>query len=1037
MSLVHLHRHSEYSLLDGTGTAPQYAALAAAMGQEALAITDHGTLAGALHHYEACNELGVKPIMGMEAYFKPNRHLKDNDNKKYYHLVLHAKNLTGWRNLMRISSEAYKTGFYYKPCVDFELLRLFGEGLICSTACVSSYLNQAILTADSTAVDNTIAELQSIFDDDLYIELMPHDFDDQRLLNIELVNLANDKSIPFIATIDAHYPYKDWADTQDILLMIATGQSLAKRKKKKEAGEDLYTFDCDTLYLMSEEQVYETFAQYHPHLTHDTVREAVKTTQYLADTVERLEISKAPKRPKFDGKSEDTVLAWCAEGMERIGKQDDQEYIERLEYELSVLRKNNAVDYFAIVGDICRYANNNGIRLGAGRGSAAGCLVSYLIGITQLDPIAHGLLFERFLNPDRNEAPDIDLDFQSDKREVVKQYVSDKYGADHVADICSHQSFKPRITIQKVSRVFDLHKEAFLVTDTIDPLERKQLEDLRKLNPLLDKYAKDHPEPWRHAVRLQGQVHTKSKHAGGVVVTDKPISDYMPTAIGSNGETITEWSASAEFNIIGEYGFDKIDFLGISGLQMQEYACDLIEKRTGERIKLNELPVLKDPWSVEQDVLDGFAKGFVLGVFQFTGSPGFARLIKSIGANWLGDIGAANAIYRPGPLGANVDKKYAERKFGREKVSYYHESVEATLKETYGLIIYQEQIMELVKQMAGFTGGEADNFRKAISKEYRLGLEHVRLFLEDKGYKEKFWQGCRDRNISDVIAEEVWHNILAFGDYGFNKSHAYCYAVQAYQDMYLKVKYPAEFYAALLTHDPDLSPKVLREARKFDVDIKSPDINKSSFGFTIDDGAIRYGLKAVKNLGDKGVKAILDGQPYRSIDDFLDKVPPRACNSRARESLIKAGAFDMFGAREGWNPIEVSEGEKESIGIAVSETNVLKKYNSIIDQYATKDIIVSHLDDGAPVVAAGEIVEVKEWKSRSGPMGFFTVEYEDNNWSCTAFNDLWTQNLDLIQVGKPVILRGRKNTFKDKESIIVDAICHIEELAMEITNGDD
>lgn len=1037
MSFVHLHRHSEYSLLDGTGTAPQYAALAAALGQESLAITDHGTLAGALHHYEACNDVGVKPILGMEAYFKPNRHLKDNDNKKYYHLVLHAKNLKGWRNLMHLSSEAYKSGFYYKPCVDFDLLDMYGEGLICSTACVSSFLNQSILRGDDKGVNLVLDQLQDIFDDDLFIELMPHDFDDQRLLNIELVNLSNERGIPFIATIDAHYPYKEWADTQDILLMIATGQSFLKRKKKKEAGEDLYTFDCDTLYLMSEEEVFDTFKKYHPDLTFDVVREAVVNTQYLADQVERLEISKAPKRPKFDGDSEKTVLGWCREGMVRIQKVDDPVYEGRLEYELDVLRKNNAIDYFAIVGDICRYANSNSIRLGAGRGSAAGCLVSYLIGITQLDPISHGLLFERFLNPDRNEAPDIDLDFQSDKRELVKQYVATKYGVDHVADIGSHQTFKPRTTIQKVSRVFDLHKEAFVVTDTIDALERKPLEDLRKLNPVLDEYAKKYPEPWHHAIRLQGQVHTKSKHAGGVVITDKPIYDYMPTETGKSGETLTQWSASAEFNIIGEYGFDKIDFLGISGLQMQEYACDLIEKRTGERLKLNELEVLKDPWAVEQEVLDGFNKGFVLGVFQFTGSSGFARLIKSIQANWLGDIGAANAIYRPGPLGADVDKSYAERKFGREKVSYFHESVEATLKETYGLIIYQEQIMELVKQMAGFTGGEADNFRKAVSKEYRLGLEHVRQFLEDKGYKEKFWQGCRDRGISEVIAEEVWRNILAFGDYGFNKSHAYCYAVQAYQDMYLKVKYPTEFYAALLTFDPDLSPKVLREARKFNVEIKSPDINKSSFGFTVDDGAIRYGLKAVKNLGDKGVKSILENQPFRSIDDFLEKIPPRACNSRARESLVKAGAFDSFGARSDWNPIEISEGEKESIGISVSDSSVMKKYSTLVNQYITKEVTVSRMDNGAPVVAAGEIVEVKEWKSRSGPMAFFTVEYEDSTWSCTAFTDVWTDNTDLIEVGKPVILRGRKNVYKDKESIVVDAICHIEELAMEINNGDN
>ena len=1035
--MIHLHRHSEFSLLDGCGTAVQYARKAKELGQPALALTDHGTLSGALHHYKACQDEGIIPILGMEAYFKPNRHLKDDANKKYYHLVLLAKNLEGWHNLMRLSSEAYQSGFYYKPCVDYELLEQYSDGIICSTACISGYTNFKVLQGDDSGFDNEIYRFKKIFGDDLFMEIMPHDFDDQRSLNNELASLSEIYSVPLIATIDAHYPYKEWADTQDILLMVATGQTFEKRKAKKEAGEDVYKFDCDTLYLMSETEAFLLFDENNPSLRHSVITDAIKNTYVVADRIEPFLIDKKRKMPKVKVDTKKMVLKWCQEGMGRIDKVGDKEYEERLSYELGVIEKNDAIDYFYIVGDICRWATKNGIRLGAGRGSAAGSLVSYLIGITALDPIAHKLLFERFMNPDRKGLPDIDLDFQASRRDEVKAYVARKYGQDHVADICAYQTFKPRACIQKISRVFDIHIDGAIATQEIDPLERAPLEDLRKKIPAVDEYAQKHPEAFMHACRLQGQVHTQSRHAGGVVITDKPIAEYMPIGRGKKGEVQTQWAASAEFNIIDEYGFQKIDFLGLSGLDMQEYACDLIEQRTGERPNLNNLPILKDPYDVDPAVMEAFSKGYVLGVWQFTGSSGFANLIKRIKPTWLGDLCAANAIYRPGPLGGKVDVSYAKRKHGKESVEYFHETARAALEETFGLLIYQESIMQLAKSMGGFTGAEADDFRKAVSKEYRLGLAHVKKFLEDKGYRDKWDAGCEERGINRTVADEVWQLILAFGDYGFNKSHSRSYSVQSYQDQWLKVNYPGEFYASLLTFHPDLALEAAREARIFGATIAPPDINKSHAEYTVDEDQIKIGLRAVKNLGDVGVNAIIFNQPFHSFGDFEQKIKPKQCNKRAKESLIAAGAFDCFGMRDGWTTEEKIEGEVNSLGLSVTQIGLLDKYRAIFNKFITKEDSLDDMQENRGVVAGGEIVKVKKIMTKNRrQMGFITVEFLENKWNCTLFPDVWSDSYDLIEEGNAVMVRGRKDTRPDGSiSIIADYVCGIEELAMEMING--
>lgn len=1037
-TIVHTHRHDEWSLLDGTGTAQQYAKYAKELGMPALTQTNHATLSGSLHHYGACKDEGIIPIMGVEAYYKPDRHQMDVEHKDCYHLVLIAKNLAGWHNLIRITTEAYASGFYHKPCVDNELLSLYGKDLICTTACVNSFLNKSILKEDESSALFFLDHLKTTFRDDLFIELMPHDFDDQRYINQVLVNISTENSIPLLATVDAHYPYKEWADTQDIMLMLSTGQTMEKRKEKRDAGEEVYTFDCDTLYLMSREDVESTFERYHPDLPKSIVTESIDNTLHLLEKVEPFLIDKKQKMPKVKGSSEKIIMDWCREGMKRIGKEGVDEYEERFEYEFGVLKKNEILDYFVIVGDVVRWCAEENIRIGAGRGSAAGCLVSYLIGITLLDPIAHGLLFERFLNPDRKGMPDIDLDFQSDRRDDVKLYLADKWGKDHVADVCSHQTYQPRAAIQKLTMVYDYpYSEARAIIEELPEKTEDSLTDLCKEIETLDKFRVDNPEIWKHALRMEGQVHTLSKHAAGVVITDKPISEYMPLMKKAKGPMITAWGDRADFPIISNYGFMKLDVLSTKGLTKQEYACDLVEKFTdNERPNMNNLSIFTDPNDVDEKVMQAFIDGLVLGVWQFSGSHGWVRMIRQIRPTWFGDLAAANAIYRPGAI-KSLDQ-FVARKWGKEKINYFHESVEDVLKETYGLILYQEQIMKLSQIMGNFTGGEADTLRKKISKEYRLGLAHVKNTLRTEGFEEKFLQGCSDNSINNAIGNEVWKLFLAFGGYGFNKSHAGAYAAQSYQDMWLKVNFPAQFYAAQLTYDTQDAKKkerivgqVMREARIFDVSIKPPDINKSRFGFTLDGDSIRYGLQAVKQMGDVAVNAVVDNQPFRSFDDFRERIPARQVNSLARDCLIRAGAFDSFGMREDFTPDEYNEGEQDVLGIKLTASSRVQKYKHIIDERSLRYERYNSLDEGAGVTIGGEVIRVKEITTRGGhQMGFFEVQNGLDTFSCTAFPGEWSEFCDLIAEGTPVMVRGRKNIRERGPTILVDFMCDLEELAM-------
>ena len=1069
MALVHMHRHSEFSPLDGMGNAEQYAEAAALMGQTALNLTDHATLGGALDHIRACHNRDDKgkpirkgdpitPIVGVEGYFRHNRrHAKEDgvEPGRAMHLCLHAASMRGWKTLMRLTSAAYTTGdrdgrgFYGKPVMDWDLIENDNEGLFCSTACIYGPINAPLIEGRYEEADENLERLLSVFGDRLYLEIMPHDFDPQRVANVWTINKAAERGLPLWATGDAHMPYQSWAPTHLILQMHATRQTFAERKKKAERGEDVYGSELNTLYLMSEQQMFDAFQEYHPYIPANLVQEAMNNT---ADAVKKMRlwvVDKDPKLPEVKGDPLEILDKWCREGMERIGKVGDEEYEKRLAYERGVLIKNGVVPYFCIVGDLVRWARSTEplpatdydphpdpkkpIRNDA-RGSAAGCLISYLLGITAIDPIAYGLLFERFLNPDRKGLPDIDLDFSSKGREMVKEYLRRKYGRDHVADIIAHQYFAPRALVQDIGRIYGIpFTRVEEVKATIGPLERG-LAKLVQKNPVLAKFAEDFPEPWEHMLILDDGLHRPSKHAAGVVIAKNPVSQDMPLELnkpkGGKGEAsiVTAWSDRADFPIVSDYGFLKLDVLGVADLDRQDLAMEHIRVTDLLRPDPLELDVLADPDAADPEVLEAFAQGLTIGVFQFAGG-GMTKLLRAIRPDCIGDLIAANALYRPGAM--DVAHDYAKRKHGEipESEWYWHPAVEPFLKETYGIVAYQEQVMAICKALGNFTGGQADSMRKAISKLYRLPGDQAREFMQ--GFRDQWMKGCDENGIVESIAADIWEKILEFAGYGFNKSHSATYAVRAYQDMDLKIKNGKEFYAAILTipsKEKGFAERVIREARAMGVPILPPHANRSEMGFSVDGEAIRYGLLGVKGCGDAAAQEVVANRPFASYEDFENRVNKQRCNKAKKEALVEAGAFDWAGMRDAWSANAIKEAEAERLGLPISVEPSVTKHKELLDQYVYAEAEFEEMDEGDTLTVAGEVLRIKDLTTKKGqPMAFFDIGYGSDEFSCTLFTGEFLKFQNVLADADGVIVQGRKNTFNGKSSIIVSRLQNIDD----------
>lgn len=974
--IAHLHVHDEFSPLDGSGTANQLACEAARNGQTHLGRTNHGRLGGILEHIDACRhpekyddphdetrkrskDERIMPVLGMEAFWRPNRFMElpkgdefgQNPHNWAQHLCLHARSLAGWQTLMRLSSKSWIRreqggGYYGKPCIDMGMLREDHEGIIISTACVQSPSSQLILAGDENGAKKWCQEVISIVGpDNFFFELMAHDFDLQQIVNIGVINIAHDLGQPIIATSDVHIPYANWADTHEVVRMSAYSTTVTQQDKKKEAGEEVYTERIDTVFMASDEELSDQFADNHPDLPSTIVSEALNNTEVFCKRISMFTIGKATKLPKVtanDKEAEYILREWLDEGRRKRIRQWDEdgideseikrrnkEYDARQDHELGVLKSKGVLDYFIMVGRMVKWAKSTDplpgtkikkrpIRVGLGRGSAAGSLVSYDIGITAVDPIAWGLLFERFLNPDRVGLPDIDIDFETDLpilmgmdgRELVKEYLRRTYGHDHVADIIAYQTFAPRAVIKNVGATQDLgYKELDKVTETIGETERN-LSKIVKTNPVVAAFAEEHPFVWKQCLRLEDQVMRDTKHAGGVLITPKPVSTYMPTQLGTDEEsTVTAWSDRAEFPIVSDYGFVKWDILGVRSLSKQQMAVELIKEHYGEEVDPNDLPSLRDPERIDQNVLDGFVSGMTLGIFQF-GSSGITQLLRKIRPTTALDIAVANALYRPGPIKVAMD--YADRKNGRvpEDQWYWHDAVEPVLKETLGVVAFQEQVMEITKVIGNFSGGEADSMRKAMSKMYRLPGDEAQQFMNQ--WYEKWMQGCRDNSLMDNAANTIWQGILAWGEYGFNKAHAGGYGLQAVQDMWLKVNYPVCMYPAILTIEKKNKAEeqvkfvkgVLREARVLDVDVLPPDVNYSDKGWTVvhpvDERKIRFGLISIKDMGSGAFDEIRDEREKKLFDNYRDFVGRMPSNFSVRQnvSLVKGGAFDSIDDRE-------------------------------------------------------------------------------------------------------------------------------------------
>lgn len=1024
MSFVHLHRHSEWSLLDGTGTASQYAARAVELGQSALALTDHGTLAGWLHHEVACGEAEIKPIFGMEAYFRPDRLAKMRKGERRYHLSLLAKNAEGYKNLMRLSTDAWKVGMsgpgMKRPCIDWSTLSKYREGLIVGSACASSGLCRLIEAEQVELARKWIQRMQMFFGDDFYIEIMPHDFDTQRMLNPILIEMGNEFGVPVVATVDAHYPWANWYTTQDVMLMISTGQSHALRKKKREAGEDVYTMaEARTLYLMSADECLEAFKTYHPDLTHAQIQTAINNTALIADRIERVETDRSPKMPKLKTKDSAEVILtqWCKEGLRRIGKESDLEYRRRMDYELSVLKDNDAIDYFVILGTHVRRAKEKGIRVGAGRGSAAGALVAYLIGITAIDPIAHGLLFERFMNPGRKGLPDIDVDFQHDRTAEVRQDVYDTFGHDKVVPVCAWQNFKIRSSIKEVARVFDVPFDVVnRVTKKLDDDKGTlTLVDLRKVDKELDLFARSFPEVWEHAIRIEGQTKSLSVHPAGLVITDRPAEELLPLIQAKSGDYVTAWSEGADLRI-SDFGFVKYDFLSTDSLTIQAATVDMIRERHGVEIDLDDMDVTRDPLAADPLVLADFASGRVgIGIFQFTRA--MSHLAKQIKPDSFNDLVAIISLGRPGPMQAGFPAMYARRKAGIDPVTYLDPALEPVLKETYGLMVYQEQVMAAVQAYAGFSLAEADDIRRGMGKKDIAKL---------KAYKDEFIKRAVAQGRMKAEAIFVWDQIEGFSGYGFNKSHAAGYAVQGYQDAWLKRYYPLEFYCMLASYERDKVAAVIREARSRGIEILSPDINRSGSLFTIEGDALRMGLLTIKNVGEGAILEIEEKRPFKDWDDFNDRVVRKHVRSNVKKSLVDAGAMDEWLMRYWWEPDDKRQAELDVMSVAFSGSDEFVNRAEMLERRVDTEADFDDMQDGAEVSVAGEIIGVKRiLTKKQQPMGFLDIVFGEDSFSVTVFTKLWEMHESVFKEGQVLLIQGRKDAGRD--CIIANYICTFED----------
>ena len=918
MSFAHLHVHTEYSLLDGSNKIKEYVARVKELGMNSAAITDHGVMYGVIDFYREARKQGINPILGCEVYVAPtsrfDREVTGGDDR-YYHLVLLAENNEGYENLTKIVSKGFVEGYYYKPRVDKELLRTYHKGIIALSACLAGEVPRYLTKGMYEEAKDRALEYQEIFGKGNYfLELQDHGIPDQQLVNQQLMKLSQETGIELVATNDVHYTYADDAKAHDILLCIQTG--------KKLSDENRMRYEGGQYYVKSEEEMAALF----PY-----ARQALENTQKIADrcSVEiEFGVTKLPKYDVPEGyTSWEYLQKLCYEGLDQRYRTPSQELKDRLAYELDTIRHMGYVDYFLIVWDFIKYAKDHGIAVGPGRGSAAGSIVSYCLGITTIDPIHYQLLFERFLNPERVSMPDIDVDFCYERRQEVIDYVTRKYGKDCVAQIVTFGTLAARGVIRDVGRVMDL---PYAYVDSIAKMIPQELgitiDKALQMNPELRKlYESD--ETVTHLIdmakRLEGLPRHCSMHAAGVVICQKPVEEYVPLSRAADGTITTQFIMTT----LEELGLLKMDFLGLRTLTVIQNAVQLARK------KQPDLQIDKIDYD-DKAVLDYIGTGKTEGIFQLE-SGGMKNFMKELQPHSLEDVIAGISLYRPGPM--DFIPQYIRGKNDRSSITYDCPQLEPILAPTYGCIVYQDQVMQIVRDLAGYTLGRSDLLRRAMSKKKAAVMEKERnTFVY--GDEETGVPGCIKNGIDEQTANKIYDEMIDFAKYAFNKSHAAAYAVVSYQTAWLKYYYPVEYMAALMTSVIDNPTKVaeyIYVCRQMGIRILPPDINKGEADFSVDGGDIRYGLAAIKSIGRPVIRAIVNDRKelgeFRNLEDFITRISSRELmNKRLVENLIKAGALDVLGG---------TRKQFMSIYIQIVDHMQQEKKNSMVGQMSLFDVV--------------------------------------------------------------------------------------------------
>lgn len=1041
---VHLHLHTQYSLLDGACQLDRLIAKAKEYRMPALAMTDHGNLFGAVDFYAQASKEGIKPIIGCELYMAPGSRFERTPQDGQYeganHITLLCRDLVGYKNLIKLVTAGYLEGFYYKPRIDRELFAQHGQGLVVLSGCLNSEMGHALLDKDEAkAAQIAKFYLDAVGKENYYLEIQDHGLEDQRTMTRGVLPLAKRLGIPVVASNDVHYLNASDHKAHEVLLCVQTGKTLR--------DADRWRFSSQQFYLKSPLEMQAVFSE---------VPEALRNTIAIAERC-NLELTfgkiRLPKYAVPDGYTLDSYLRKLAEeGLRKRYEEPGAEALDRLNRELEVIKKMGFAGYFLVVWDFISYARSRGIPVGPGRGSAAGSLVAYSLAITNIDPLRYGLLFERFLNPERISMPDMDIDFCDERRDEVIEYVRNKYGAENVAQIITFGTLGAKAVIRDVARAMGMtyaegDKIAKMVPNTLNISLDEAIKDSAPLKQAIEKQP-GVAELIETAKVLEGLTRHASTHAAGVVISSEPLTEHVPLYKGAKGEITTQYAMTA----IEKIGLLKMDFLGLRTLSVIANSVKLIEQSRRVTVDLERIP--HDDAAAFH--LLGEAKTF--GVFQLE-SSGMRDLLRQLRPGRIEDVVALVAMYRPGPM--EQIPKFIERKHGRTKVEYEHPLMEAILKETYGIMVYQEQVMRIASDLAGFTMGEADILRRA------MGKKSPELMAEQR---KKFVDGALARGVSEKKADKIFSLMEQFAGYGFNKSHAAAYAIIAYQTAYLKANYPVEFMAALLTSetsDTDKIVKYIEECRTMGIEVLPPDVNESSSDFTVVGDKIRFGLVAVKNVGETAIHSILAARMgegrFRDLFDFCERVDLRLVNKRVVEALIKCGAFDSLGARRAqlmavldkameaaastqrdrargqvslldvlsptgtarrpapampdlpeWDRLQLLATEKETLGFYITG-HPLAEHRGLLATYATtaaEDL--SNLQDKATVRVGAIVTAVKEISTKSGDrMAFVTLEDLTGSVEAVVFPDVYRSSMLHLAKDSAVLVKGQVDLAED------------------------